>query len=392
MRRITFSALVVLLSTSLHAPSAKAQSISNPLRPRAAELNAAAGDTSADPGKIDESLSPAMTRLDVQRALKKVADWSLQHSQRQFTQDWTYVPLYNGLLATSEATGDPSYHNAVLHMAESFHWQLLPGRYDHADDQALGQIYEALYQEKPDAVRIAAVKENFAQLLARRDDPQKDLWWWCDALYMAPPSLGKMTQLTGDHRYVDFMDHEIDLTTAHLYATKEDLYFRDPTFLQKTEQNGDPLFWSRGNGWVLAGTAHLLSTMSKNDPLRPKYERRFRAMAQRIASLQPADGLWRTGLLDPDAYPQGEVSGTGLFTYAIAWGVNQKLLDRSTFEPVIKRAWAGMLRHVYQDGRLGNIQPIGAAPGVFQPGSSYVYGVGSFLLAGSEIDKLAGRP
>jgi rhamnogalacturonyl hydrolase YesR len=323
--------------------------------------------------------------------MTKVADWSLRHFETRFTQDWTYVPLYSGLLAASEVTGNQSYHDAVLRMAERFHWQLLPGRYDHADDEALGQIYEALYEEKSETIRLAAVQQNFNQLLARKDDPDKELWWWCDALYMAPPSLGAMSEITGDRKYLAFMDHEVDLTTKHLYSPTEDLYFRDPTFLPKTEKNGRPLFWSRGNGWVLAGTAHLLSTMSKTDPLRPKYEKRFREMAARIASLQPADGLWRAGLLDADAYSQGEVSGTGLFTYAMAWGINQNILDRATFTPVVRKAWAGMLLHVYQDGRLGNIQPIGAAPGVFSPGSSYVYGVGAFLMAGSEIDKMASR-
>ncbi len=387
MRCIAIWTFAGVLVWSIQAVPAKGQS-----RPSAAELNAAAGDTATDPGKVDLSLSPALTHHDVRRAMKKVADWSLQHSGKQFTQDWTYVPLYSGLLAASETTGNRSYHDAVLQMAEHFQWQLLPGRYDHADDEALGQIYEALYVEKPDPIRIAAVQENFRQLLARKDDPEKDLWWWCDALYMAPPSLAMMSKISGDRRYVEYMDREIDLTTAHLYDPTEDLYFRDPTFLQKTEQNGKPLFWSRGNGWVLAGTAHVLSTMRKDDPLRTKYEKRFRTIAKRVAALQPADGLWRAGLLDAEAYPEGEVSGTGFFAYAMAWGVNHRILDRKIFTPVIEKAWAGMLQHVYEDGRLGNIQPIGAAPGVFKPGSSYVYGVGAFLLAGSEIDKMAAKP
>jgi rhamnogalacturonyl hydrolase YesR len=138
---------------------------------------------------------------------------------------------------------------------------------------------------------------------------------------------------------------------------------------------------------VLAGTAHVLAVMPKDDPERPKFEKLFRDMAERVATLQPADGLWRMGLLDPDAYPQGEISGTAFFTYAMAWGVNNHLLPADRFRPVIEKAWAGMLQHVYTDGRLGAIQPIGAAPGELQPGSSWVYGVGGFLLAGAEIDR-----
>jgi len=44
---------------------------------------------------------------------------------------------------------------------------------------------------------------------------------------------------------------------------------------------------------------------------------------------------------------------------------------------------------VYEDGRLGSMQPIGAAPGAFTETSSYVYGTGAFMLAGSEVYRLA---
>jgi len=44
-----------------------------------------------------------------------------------------------------------------------------------------------------------------------------------------------------------------------------------------------------------------------------------------------------------------------------------------------------MLTPVYADGRLGSIQPVGAAPGAFTETSNYVHGVGTYLLAGSEI-------
>jgi rhamnogalacturonyl hydrolase YesR len=108
-----------------------------------------------------------------------------------------------------------------------------------------------------------------------------------------------------------------------------------------------------------------------------------------VTKLQGDDGLWRSGLFDPQAYALPEVSGSAFLTYALAWGVNQRILDRKVYKPVVKKAWAGLLAHVYSDGRLGSIQPVGAAPGQFKRTSSYVYGVGAFLLAGSEVDRLA---
>ena len=111
-------------------------------------------------------------------------------------------------------------------------------------------------------------------------------------------------------------------------------------------------------------------------------------MLTHIAALQPADGLWRTGLLDAEAYKNPEVSGTAFFAYAMAYGVNHGILDRKTFAPVVQKAWGGMVAHIYADGRLGSIQPIGFAPDKFEPASSYIYGVGGFLLAGSELDRM----
>jgi rhamnogalacturonyl hydrolase YesR len=112
-------------------------------------------------------------------------------------------------------------------------------------------------------------------------------------------------------------------------------------------------------------------------------------MSAAVAAIQSPDGLWRSGLLDPASYDLPEVSGSAFFTYAIAYGINEHILDGKQYLPVVQRAWTGMLTHVYADGRLGSIQPIDGAPGKFKPSASYVYGVGGFLLAGSELDRLA---
>jgi unsaturated rhamnogalacturonyl hydrolase len=321
--------------------------------------------------------------------MRKVATWEAGHAEGKYNQDWTYAPLYLGYLAASRTLGEPTFHDIVLKNSQAFAWKLWANRAFHADDEAIGQAYEALYLEKRDPERIADTRATFDRLLARPDDPAKDLWWWCDALFMAPAGMARMSAITGHHQYLDKMDHEWDLTTAHLYDPAQHLYSRDATFLQSKEANGQKLFWARGNGWVLAGLANTLRVMPAKDPLRAKYVRLYKEMAERIAGLQQKDGLWRTGLLDPEAYTQPEVSGSAFFTYGLIWGMNEGLLDRKVYGPVVERAWAGLLQHIYADGRLGSIQPIGAAPGAFSPGSSYVYGVGAFLLAGSELDRFA---
>jgi unsaturated rhamnogalacturonyl hydrolase len=356
----------------------------------AAAITAAAGDSAPDANPVAR-LSAAMDTKAIQEAVRTVADWQLDAAKGKYNQDWTYAPLYLGLLAASETTGDRKYHDVVLTQAESFQWKLWANRNLHADDEAIAQAYEKLYREKPEPVRIADARATFDRLVAYADSPEKDLWWWCDALFMAPAGLVEMSALTHDRKYIQAMDREWTLTQQHLYDPQQKLFYRDATFLGKHEANGQNIYWTRGNGWVLAGTANVLRALPKNDPLRAKYITLFKEMAEKIAALQQRDGLWRPSLLDPTHYPLPEISGSAFFTYGLAWGVNNGLLDRGKYGPVIERAWAGMLQHVYSDGRLGCIQPIGAAPGAFTESSSYVYGVGAFLLAGKEMKQYAAR-
>ena len=352
-----------------------------------------AGDDAANPGPVASDLSPALNPRAIQKAMRKVADWQLRTGEGRFSTDWTFAALYDGLLAASRATGDPRYHDAVLKFAERTGWKLGP-RFGHADDEAVAQAYLELYLEHPAPERLAAIKDEADKLLARPGnsspyEPEKDLWWWCDALFMAPPALARLAKATGDARYLDYMDRQWWLTSGNLYDPAAHLYSRDGSFLASHEKNGAKLFWSRGNGWVMGGLARVLAFMPADYPSRGRYVAQFREMAQALAAIQGEDGLWRSGLLDAGAYRQPEVSGSAFFTFALAWGINEGLLDRKTYEPVVAKAWKGLLTHIYADGRLGSMQKIGGAPGELSPGGSYVYGVGAFLLAGSEVDRLS---
>jgi rhamnogalacturonyl hydrolase YesR len=208
---------------------------------------------------------------------------------------------------------------------------------------------------------------------------------------MAPAAGTALSEVTGDDTYNAYVDREWGETEKVLYDKQKHLFVRDAHYLDKHEKNGEKVFWSRSNGWVMAGIVRVLSTLPTDDPLRPHYVALLKEMAQEIASLQGGDGLWRPGLLDAASYPQPEVSGSAFFVYAMAWGIDHHVLNADIYLPVVEKGWAGMLAHVYQDGRLGAIQPIGEAPADYKPGASYNFGVGAFLLAGSELDVLSGR-
>ncbi|HEY3626832.1 MAG TPA: glycoside hydrolase family 88 protein [Terracidiphilus sp.] len=347
-----------------------------------------AGDAPADPGPLAHDISGKMSHAAVTAAVRKVADWQLARVRDEASQDWTFATLYLGLLEASNTLHDPRYMEHVRDVAEHYHWTLGP-RKTHADDQAIGQSYLWLYSRSPDPQHIAPMRQQFDEVMGEADNPEKPVWWWCDALFMAPPVWTHLASVTHEGKYLDYMDREWHITANLLWDKEEHLFFRDNSYFDKREKNGRKVFWSRGNGWVMGGLVQALTYMPESDRRRPFYVEKFRQMAEKVRSLQGEDGLWRPGLLDAADYPYPEISGSAFFVYAMAWGMHHGILAKGRFRPVVERGWSGLVKHIYEDGRLASIQPIGAAPGAYTPGSSYVFGVGAFLLAGSEVNQLS---
>jgi unsaturated rhamnogalacturonyl hydrolase len=347
------------------------------------------GSAPANPGpkaKLSGSLRPAAIRA----AMSKVANWQLDQSQPYFARIWTWSVLYAGFMAASPALHDPRYRDAMQSMAEKFHWELRSPR-PSADDQSVAQTYLELYLGKPAPEKIQPTQTARDSLIAGFGPPippqqAKIPWWWCDALFMAPPVWVRMYAATHDQKYLDYLDKHFWQTSDLLYDNQRHLYFRDITYLHKRDQRGNPIFWSRGEGWVMGGIARTLEYLPKSDADYGRYETQLRQMAAAVAALQdPKDGLWHSDMLDAQDYPQPEVSGSALMTFALAWGVNHGVLDRAKYMPVIAKAWRGLVGQIYADGRLGNIQQTGAAPAHYLPSSSFNYGVGGFLLAGAQV-------
>ena len=362
------------------------------------------GSDPDEPGSLDRDLSPELTPKAVGAAMRKVADWQLGQTQTYFSvidkarnldgRIWTWAVLYTGYAAAADALNEPKYREAMEQMGKSYNWELRDnGKLPGGDDQILGQTFLELYliDKKPE--QLTNTRANFDEILAaprvQLGSNQRIAWWWCDALFMAPPAWARMYAATGDRKYLTYLDEEWAKTSQSLYDPQEHLYARDASFIGKTEKNGQKVFWSRGEGWVMGGLVRTLEYLPKDDAARAKYVTQLQEMAAAVKKIQGPDGLWRPGLLDPKSYDQPEISGSALMVYGMAWGVNNGILDRTTYLPVISKAWAGILKHVYADGRLGDIQQTGAQPSTYKPSASYNYGVGGFLLAGSEVRKLA---
>ncbi|MDX9881672.1 MAG: glycoside hydrolase family 88 protein [Prolixibacteraceae bacterium] len=328
--------------------------------------------------------------------MTKTADWQLANPKHNL-HDWTNGAFYAGIEAAYETTKSKKLLQAMIDMGEANEWKPGP-RLHHADDHAICQTYIDVYRIKKDQKMIQPFVKMMDEFIATPYPVQEPMqlitWWWCDALFMAPPAYVKLGMTLKDNKYLELNDKLFKECYDLLYDKEEHLFARDnryqwdqPTILK--EANGKKIFWSRGNGWVMGGLVRVLEELPKDYKERAFYEKLFVEMSERVAGLQQEDGLWRASLLDPESYPGGEASGSGFYCYALAWGINKGILAKDKYLPVVKNAWAALNGLVQTDGRVGWCQPIGADPKKnFTAESWEVYGAGAFLLAGSEVIKL----
>ncbi|WP_221029589.1 glycoside hydrolase family 88/105 protein [Actomonas aquatica] len=320
--------------------------------------------------------------------MRRVFDWQVANlwstqqpvEHRWGPRGWVHGAFMTGVMEAYRSTGDAAYLDYAVARSEGNGWELGP-RLEHADDYVIGQTYLELHAMGVASAELGPLQARVDELLAD-EHVGRELWWWCDALYMAPQTLAKLAAETGEGRYLETMDAWYWDTHALLYDEAEGLFFRDKRFLDP--EDGKKVFWSRGNGWVIAGLARLLDVLPAEHPTRARYLALYREMAAALVKVQPADGLWRANLLHPEA-PHGEASGSAFFCYALAWGINQGVLDAAEYRPAVERTWAALLECVTPEGKLGWVQPIGFAPDEYDGTTWQEYGAGAFLAAGSQV-------
>ena len=310
---------------------------------------------------------------------------------------WTRAVYYEGLMGLYSIDPDSAYYNYAVNWGEKHHWMPRNGVTDrNADDQCAGQTWIDLYNMDPEPGRIANIRTCIGNMV---QSDKADDWHWIDAIQMAMPVFTRLGVLYKDTAYFRKMYELYRYTKAGLglYNTTDHLWWCDKDFMPPyKEPNGQDCYWSRGNGWVLAALARVLSILPVNEPHRAEYLRNYLEMVNALVPLQRADGFWNVSLHDPTHFGGKEVTGTALFTYGMAWGIREGFLDKKTYGPVVMRAWNGLVRDaLHPDGMLGYVQGTGKEPKDGQPvGYDKIpdfedFGLGCFLLAGSEVYQIA---
>ncbi len=347
--------------------------------------------------------SQSFCKDSVTQSMRRVADWQIAHYDKRVYGDlnWVNATFYLGLerwaaIAEKNENND-TYYKWLLRLGARNYWQVDKRMY-HADDVCISQTYLNLYAKYGRKDMIVPTKARTEWVIANppsgsfllnyADGTTLEHWTWCDALFMAPPVYAKMYVLTGEKKYIRFMDKEYKATYDYLFDKADSLFFRDHRYFEMKEANGAKVFWGRGNGWVLGGLVEILRTLPSDSKYRKFYQDLFVKMCNRVMPLQGKDGFWHASLLDPASYPSPETSCSGFFVYALAYGVNEGLLPAERFMPAVEKGWNALLSAVSPDGKLGYVQPIGADPKKVTKDMTEVYGPGAFLLAGTEIYRM----
>ena len=300
----------------------------------------------------------------------------------------------------------PAYYDYAVEWGEGHNWEPAYGGTTtrNADNQCAGQTYIELYQIDPQPERITPIKTTIDRMV---NSTAVNDWTWVDALQMAMPVFAKLGAVYDDDRYYQKLYDLYNYTKTQrgyrgpgdsgLYNRVDHLWWRDDTFDPPyQEPNGEDCYWSRGNGWVLAALARVLDVMPQDAPHRGEYVATFQEMAAALVPVQREDGFWNVSLHDPNHFGGPETSGTGFFTFGLAWGVNSGLLAGEEYRAAAIKGWNGMVNDaLHPNGFLGYVQGTGKQPSDGQPvtydsvPNFEDYGLGAFLLAGSEVYQLA---
>ena len=347
-----------------------------------------------------------LDRQSIMEVARRVADWQIKdYPENKYAKSeprgWIAGALYMGMFDWAELSGDNTYYDWLRKIFNRQSWQVANRMY-HADDVCIAQTYIDFYNKEKNENMLKPTIARADWVLNNPSNGSMDLdyskgstierWTWCDALFMAPGVYTRLYTLTGNRKYMHFADSEFRATYNHLYDKDEDLFYRDSRYIGQKEANGKKIFWGRGNGWVIGGLAEILKTLPAEDTeFRPFYLELYKEMSERLAGLQGKDGYWHASLLDPDSYPSPETSATGFIVYGLAYGINQGYLPADKDLPVVKKGWEALTRAVETNGKLGWVQPVGADPKKVTRDMTELYGTGAFLMAASEIYKLADK-
>jgi unsaturated rhamnogalacturonyl hydrolase len=346
--------------------------------------------------KVPEDLSQASKTNPVKALADRVRGHVNSQPLRFPNQHWVRGAYYAGLMAMYESTSDRAYLDDCMAWGKQVSWRIKEqggGPYESgAYPLICGQIWHGCYRAKKDELMMQPTLAFLEDSKVENPLSAPGEWYlentghhFVDGLFTAPPALAMLYQMTGDEKYVNWMDACFWDVHGEIFDHDAGLFYRDARSKPQKTKNGKKVLWSRGNGWAFGGLTRILKYLPAEHPSYPKYKSLYVQMAESLAKRQQADGFWRSNLDDPEQYTMKESSGTAFFCYGITWGINNGILNKERFLPVARKAWTALASVVNEDGQVGWSQPAGGGPGNVAETDTSKFGAGIFLLAASEV-------
>lgn len=208
---------------------------------------------------------------------------------------------------------------------------------------------------------------------------------WADDLYMSVPFLARMGKLSGDDKYFDDAIKQVLQFDEYLWENNTGLYYH--SWYSDNKENSIA-HWGRANGWVAMAQVELLKSLPADHPKRQVIVDNLIKQLINVSKYQNVSGLWHQLLNKETSFL--ETSGTAMFTYAIAYAVNNDILP----DRYISVAVLG-LEGILSQTDNHRVNSISMGTGIANDLSYYEtratrtnnVGFGAVLLAGLEILK-----
>jgi len=175
------------------------------------------------------------------------------------------------------------------------------------------------------------------------DGLTRQVRYWIDDVWMIASLQVQAYRATGNEIY---LERAAKVTDSYLNKLQQ------PNGLFYHGENA-PFFWGRGNGWVAAGLAELLSELPENNEYYQLISEGYRKMMNALLEYQSKDGMWRQLIDNEQAW--AETSSTAMFGYAITVGVKKGLLPEDKFTPAYQKAWKALVEYIGEDGKITDV-------------------------------------
>jgi unsaturated rhamnogalacturonyl hydrolase len=176
---------------------------------------------------------------------------------------------------------------------------------------------------------------------------------WVDDMFMGIPFLVQASLYAKNpelrKQFINDAASQIIGFNKEVFDTTADLYSHART----SGSNVKLPHWSRANGWGIWATTEVLMNLSATDERYKIILQHYQKHVAALLKLQQPNGFWLNVLDRKDA--QKEVSGTAIFTMAIARGIRLGWLDEKIYKPVVVKGWSALKSEIENDGTVHKI-------------------------------------